>query len=243
MVYITHDFMFRKKIGILGGMGPVASADTYVELTRMCQRTYGAVQDHEYPAIFLYSLPLKYFSHKGFSKQGSERKKMVAQLKDALTLLENAGSDIIIIDCNTVHYFLDELQHDLTTPIVNLVQTTVHHLRDREYTKVGLLCSQASRDVKLYTTPLKRAGIHVVPISQKDQDDVNEAILAVMSGHIAFPHIAKLDALIDQLIRKGAECIVLGCTEISNLAKHLNHHAIFIDSEALAIEYALAYAH
>ena len=80
-----------------------------------------------------------------------------------------------------------------------------------------------------------------IDILEEDQADVNEAILAVMSGHIAFPHIAKVDALIDDLSVRGAECVILGCTEISNL-KQLNHHAVLVDSETLAIKRALHWA-
>lgn len=97
--------MFQKTIGILGGMGPVASADTYVALVKTCQQKYNAVQDSDFPAVVLYSLPLSDFSHKGFSDNLDKQRVLVEQLVVALKRLENFGAEAIIIDCNTVHYF------------------------------------------------------------------------------------------------------------------------------------------
>ncbi len=234
--------MFKRTIGILGGMGPVASADTYIELARMCQRKYGAVQDSDYPTVILYSLPLENFSHEGFSQNGLERQKIVSQLVHALHVLEAAGSDVIVIDCNTVHYFFDELQQKINVPIINLIEITTKFVVASGYKKVGVFCSQTSRDVGLYTKPLKKEGIEVIPISARQQEDVNQAILAVMSGQVTDACVAKLDAIAEWLLEKGAEAMILGCTEISNLIKYFNHHAIFIDSEALAVARALAFA-
>lgn len=231
--------MFHKTIGILGGMGPVASADTYVELTRMCQRKWGAVQDRDYPRMFLYSLPLEDFDHTGFTSDLDQQSSIVTQLIDGLRTLEAAGSDLIIMDCNTIHHFFKTLQGQISVPIINLIAITTAYILERGYDTVGVLCSQTSKDIALYTRPLEEGGVRVLDIADEDQEGVNNAILAVMSGQIAFPHIAKIDALIDQLVARGAQCIILGCTEISNLAKQLNHHAVLVDSEALAIEQAL----
>ena len=234
--------MFKKTIGILGGMGPVASADTYTELIKICQKKYKAVEDSDFPAVILYSLPLQDFSHTGFSENSIQQKKIVNQLVNALKKLENAGAEIIIIDCNTVHYFFDDLQKSVNAPIVNLIDITVDKVKKNHYNKVAVLCSEASKNFGLYTKPLLAAGIEVLNTSKNDQELVNEAILAVMSGGVATSHIANLNSIIDRFISDGAKSIILGCTEISNLAKKLNRGDIFLDSEMLAIEKALTWA-
>ncbi|MCI0566083.1 amino acid racemase [bacterium] len=231
--------MFRKTIGILGGMGPVASADTYVELTKMCQQKYMCVQDVDFPAVILYSLPLTGFDHRGFSENGEERKKIVNQLKNGLTKLEQAGADIIIIDCNTVHYFFDELQASITTPIINLIELTVHQVKSDGYTRVAIISSEVSRNVGLYTKPFEEAGIAVINTSLEEQESVNEAILAVMGGSVTINHIGGINSLIDSFMSRGAQCVILGCTEISNIARQLSHKAVLVDSEALAIVRAM----
>lgn len=234
--------MFKKTIGILGGMGPTASADTYMELTKMCQQKYGSVQDSDFPAVILYSLPLLDFNHEGFSNNTAQQESIITQLTSALKKLEETGAGVIIIDCNTVHYFLDDLQKSIDVPIINLISITVEDIIKNSYNRVAVLCSQTSKDVGLYTKPLEKAEIKVLNTSEGDQLFVNDAILGVMSGGITQTHIARLNSLIDKFVRDGAQSIILGCTEISNLAQRLNHNTRFIDSEKLAIEKALAFA-
>ena len=234
--------MFQKTIGILGGMGPVASADTYVELVKMCQQKYGCVQDSDFPAVVLYSLPLSKFDQRGFSDDSAERHAVVSQLLPALKKLEQFGAEVIIIDCNTVHYFFDELQSGIKTPIVNLIAVTVEQVKASHYTKVAVLCSQSSKDVGLYLKPLSKEGIAVLDTPQADQDMINDAILAVMGGSVTTTHIGNINAMIGRYTQGGAQCVILGCTEISNIAKQLTHETVLIDSEALAVAQAIDFA-
>ncbi len=234
--------MFQKTIGILGGMGPVASADTYVELTKMCQQKYKCVQDADFPAVVLYSLPLLEFSHEGFLDDADQRTSILNQLKNALQKLEKAGANIIIIDCNTVHHFFNDLQASIAIPIINLIDVTVEKIKSSGYTNVAVLCSQTSHDVGLYTTPLQNANVHVLTTNETEQTIVNNAILAVMGGNVTMQDIGAINGLIEKFTDDGAQCIILGCTEISNIAKQLTHKAILIDSEALAIARAMELA-
>lgn len=234
--------MFKKTIGILGGMGPVASADTYMALTRICQQQYGSVQDSDFPTVILYSLPLKEFDHTGFTENSVQRKTIVDQLVKALHKLENAGAELIVIDCNTVHYFFNELQTAIKTPIINLVQLTVEYLLSSKYKQVGVICSQTSKELNLYADPLQAAGVKVISTSVEEQDKVNEAILAVMSGSVTPHHIAKLNQIIWRFKEAGAQCVVMGCTEISNIARQFDQKMILVDSEILAIEKVLELA-
>ncbi len=234
--------MFKKTIGILGGMGPVASADTYMALIRICQQQYEAVQDSDFPTVVLYSLPLQEFDHIGFTENSVQRKAILDQLVKALYKLEDAGAEMIVIDCNTVHYFLNELQAVIKTPIINLVQLTVDHLLTSKYQQVGVICSQTSKDLNLYAGPLEAARVKVINTSVEEQDKVNEAILAVMSGSVTPHHIAKLNQIIWRFKEAGAQCVVMGCTEISNIARQFDNKTILVDSEILAIEKALELA-
>ncbi|MCC6643438.1 amino acid racemase [Candidatus Peregrinibacteria bacterium] len=234
--------MFIKTIGILGGMGPVASADTYVALTNICQQKYQAVQDSDFPKIILYSCPIQEFDHEGFTEDALQRKVILDKLIAALQTLEKAGAQLVVIDCNTVHYFFDELQKSINIPIVNLIRLTVDYVQAMKYKKVAVLCSQTSRDLNLYAAPLKASGLEVLQTSDAEQEIINEAILAVMGGTVNTHHIAHINELIENYAHAGAECVILGCTEISNIARKLTHQAVLVDSEALAIEKAVLLA-
>lgn len=230
-----------KTIGVLGGMGPAASAETYKQIVQICQREFKATDDEDFPTIIVYSLPLAGFDYKGFSKNKSEI--VYKQLLEAMKKLENAGAEICIIDCNTVHVFFDDLKQNLNTNIINLIETTTAHLTEKSITKVGVLCSNTSKRLRLYETSLEKVGIDTILISPKEQTLIDEAIFTVMGGTES--HIEKdaLSKIIERLFDDGAEAIVIGCTEISLLLKDRVDTNRYIDSQWLAIKKAVSHSY
>src|SRR3989339_318028 len=94
-----------RKIGILGGMGPEATADLYLEIIRIFQQELGAKYDDEFPQIFINSLPLPDVVEQNFSEA-----QVIYLLKEGVKKLEQAGADFIVIACNTVHVFLCQMR-------------------------------------------------------------------------------------------------------------------------------------
>ena len=94
-----------KTIGVLGGMGPAASAHFYQLLLKYSQKIYGAVQDDEYPQIIINSLALTGSTEKGME----ENELIVRQLSEGIKALEKSNSDFIVIPCNSVHNVINEL--------------------------------------------------------------------------------------------------------------------------------------
>ena len=136
----------NKTIGILGGMGPEASANLYSKMIKYTQHEYGAVQDSDYPPIIIYSMPLLGFDETGIVDQDSVK----MQLIEGVRKLENAGCDLIIIGCNTVHIFFDEMQAAVNIPILNIVEETKKKVVDFGCKKVGLFASESTSKTKLY---------------------------------------------------------------------------------------------
>ncbi len=234
--------MFSKTIGILGGMGPVASADTYRELVEICQKKYNASEDRDFPHIIFYSVPLIDLTHKGFSGSETPQKRIKDRLVLELKKLQGAGAEIIMVDCTTVHHFFRDLQKTISVPLIDLIGITVEHIKRRNYWRIAVLCSATSRAVGLYTNPLEREGIEVLNTSEDEQKSVNKAILAVMSGSVSREHITKLNDIIERFLREGAQGIIIGCTEISHIGKDLNSKASYVDSRSLALEKILTLA-
>lgn len=231
----------RKTIGVLGGMGPVASAETYMQIIRICQRKYGAIEDIDFPEIFIYSLPLEGFDSVGFHTK--DRTRILKQLITALQKLETAGADMIIIDCNTVHYFYEELQKNLAPKILNLIEITAAYVQKNHIRTVGVLSSRTSKRVGLYEKALKNVGVHSIDTTDAEQRLLDKAILAVMADKVSYEECAAVNNVIERMFRAGADAIILGCTEISYLLKERVDANRYIDSQSLAIHHAVAEWH
>jgi len=230
-----------KVIGILGGMGPAASAETYTQVVRICQRQFNAVEDDEFPEIVVYSLPLKGFDYRGFSAQ--QGKNVLEQLLTALQKMETMGVEVVVIDCNTVHVFYPHLQEHTRAKIINLVETTVDYCVQKGVRKVGVLCSNTSSRLRLYNKPLTDAGIESLEIKPKEQKQIDKAILAVMGGKETYVHHEQLNAVIERLFDQGADAIIIGCTEISLLLKNRVDANRYIDSQWLSVQKAVHHSY
>ncbi len=220
-------------------MGPLASVNVYAKIVEVAQEKYNATQDTDYPPMFIYNLPLEGFDETGFV----DEEKVKGQLLDGVRRLEGAGSDFIIIACNTVHYFLSEMQGAVSIPILSLPDKTAERVEAEGYKKVGLLSSQSTRELGLYRESLGKVGTVVVTASEDEQKTLNTIILHVMSGTHTGTDSQALQKIMERMVHNdGVEAIILGCTELP-LVTHKNSIArpIF-DTIVIAAEESLAYA-
>ncbi len=227
--------MKKKIIGILGGMGPEASANIYKNIIKVTQQKYGATQDSEYPPVLLYSLPIDGFDEEGVKDADLVKK----QLMSAVQRLEQAGSDFIIIACNTVHVFYEEMQSAISIPILNIVEHTAKYVSDRGLKYVGVLSSSDTRKTGLYQTALERENVKSELVSDIEQKELDEVILHVMGGRQNDEDVIKMKNIILNLSRKGVDAVVLGCTELPLAINQIQTDVILIDSNKVIAEVAV----
>lgn len=199
----------KKTIGVLGGMGPVASANLYSKIIKYSQDKYGAVQDYDYPSVIIYSLPMQGFDEKGIADEALVKEQLIAGVKK----LESAKCDLIIIGCNTVHVYFKEMQA-VNIPIFNIIEETRKMVEGLGYKKVGIFASESTNKLKLYQKQFKEKGIDTVNPNDQQQIILNRVIEHVMGGNQKTEDIIALKDVARDFLRQGAEAIVMGCTEI-----------------------------
>ena len=197
-----------KNIGILGGMGAAASADFYRELVGILQKEHHAEQDSDFPPMFIYNLPLTGFDETGFANEALVKKQLLVGVQK----LENAGSDFVVIPCNTVHHFEKDMREAITAPLLSIIEATVDEVEHRKFKKVGLLTSQSTRKYGLYETGLRKRGIDFLSVTDEEQKEINAVIHHVIGGTHGIQEVLDLHAVISRLQNEGAEAIILGCT-------------------------------
>ena len=222
----------KKTIGILGGMGPEASAEVYMKIINFCQKKYGAREDKDYPRIVINSIPAP-----PMIDNLEVEKDLLKALIDGVKNLEISGADFIIISCNTAHYFLDKLKKQISIPILSIIEETVKRVRKKKLKQIGLLATTTA--VKLYEKELNRFGINIVTPDEKYQNDIVEIIKRIVAGEKLRKDKIKLKKIIYCLKRNGAKGIILGCTDLPIIVKKNNFDIEIFDTTKILAEAAV----
>lgn len=227
-----------KTIGILGGMGPGASASFYQQLVDTAQSQYNAVQDEEYPEMILYSLALKDFGENAKVEQEHIKK----QLINGVQKLEKAGADFVVIPCNTVHYHYESMQNSISIPIISIIKETAKFIAENDHKKIGLICSESTNELGLYSKCFEEINIECLSPTKVQQNTLNQVILSVMGGTNSYKEHLDIEAILDDYAKK-ADAMVLGCTELPlALDKTKTKHLVF-DTIEILTNAALKYSY
>lgn len=227
--------MKYKTIGILGGIGPAASADMYSRLIKYMQNTYQAWDDADFPQIMVYSTAIKGFDDTGIVDKHSAERELVR----AITKLEKMGSQMVVVACNSVHYFDHAMQAALNIPLVHMVDRACEEAFARGYKKVGIFSSQSTRDLKQYSDSLRKLGIEPVIASDDEQAILNQAIKDVMSGRQGAHNVYSLRQILRRYREAGAEATILGCTELPIIMSQSNADMPILDANDIVIKCAV----
>ena len=228
----------NKVIGVLGGMGPGASASLYSKIIEYAQYKYGAVQDEDYPPIIIYSLPLGGFDETGIVDEGMVK----SQLIEGVKKIELAGCDMIIIACNTVHVYYEAMQSAVDIPILNIIEKTKEKVEEAGYKKVGLLVSESTNKLQIYQKEFLTVGIEIISPNKSQQIVINNVIEHVMGGNQKIEDIIVLKGIIRDYLAQGSEAVVLGCTEIPLAISEVNTDVKLFDAIKTIVESSVDYS-
>lgn len=212
----------HKIVGIIGGMGPSATASLFQKLIDYTD----AMVDSEHMRIIIdnnTSIP-----DRTTSILRGENTPAIHILESGKKL-EQYGVDMILIPCNTSHYYYSYIQNALKVPVVNMIKETAKECLEKGYQTVGILSTTGTRNTKIYDDELKKHGISAIYPDDEGQDKVMEIIYdQVKAGKPGDSSIIK-DAL-RQMEERGAQAYILACTELPIVIKDGDYGYRFIDS-------------
>ncbi len=226
-----------KRIGILGGMSPESTAEYYEYITRTYTERFG---DYGYPEIVIYSVSFQ--PYVDWPKE--DRWDLVAQgLSEAAGRLEAAGADFIVIATNTMHLVFDQVQASVNVPMLSLLDAVGEAILSRGMKTVGLLGTKFVMEKTFYQDALARKGITVLVPDASDREYVNDVIYnELVAGRILDESRAGFVTIIERLAARGAEGVILGCTEIPLLVSEADVGIPLFDTTTIHAEAALNYA-
>ena len=207
---MKHEVRSTRTVGVLGGMGPAATADF---LRRLVEAT-NAERDQEHLHVLIDSDPRVPDRTEALLHGGESPAPYLIEIAQRL---RSMGADLLVIACNTAHAFLEEVAPRVDVPFVDWIGEVVDHVAaDATGVRtVGLLATTGTIRAGLYQGRFEQAGVATVVPDDADQRLLTEAIYGpngLKAGHTAQPLVAEIAR---RLVRGGGEALIVACTDLS----------------------------
>jgi len=200
-----------KSLGIIGGVGFLTSADFY---TRICVDMQKLAKVR--PLVVHTSVPISCENEKKvFEKNNLVAYKPIL-IKEAKRL-EKSGVDMVCMVCNTLHFFENDIKKSIKKPFVSILDSTVEYIKLNKFKKVGIISTGATLKNKIYETKFIKNKIDFIIPSQKEIDHNNQIISRICDGKLLDSDRKYLEDEIKSMVKQGADCIALACTDLQML--------------------------
>lgn len=228
-----------KTIGLIGGMSWESSQEYYRIINETVKEILGGFHSAK---IIMYSVDfgeIEKLQHQG--RWGELTELMV----DVGKRIERGGADFIVICANTMHKMADEVQKNIKIPLLHIADVTAEEIKEKGLRKIGLLGTKFTMEEDFYIGRLtEKHNLEVIIPNEEERHIVHDVIFNELClGEIKQSSKEQFKKIIQNLVSRGAEGIILGCTEIPLLIKQENVKVPLFDTTMIhaksAVEYAL----
>ena len=225
-----------KTIGIIGGMGPLATADLY---RRIILKTKAETDQEHIHVIIDGNTNIPDRTKSIISNGESPLNEMIKSAKN----LENSGADFLIMSCNTAHYYYRDLCQVINIPFINMLEETVKFIEENYGKSViaGLLATDGTIATGIYDSYFDSANIKIIKPGDTQKYVMEFIYEGIKKGNFQFGRENFFKA-VDELAENGAEIFILGCTELSSAKDIFNFNGSFIDPLDVIAEKAINFA-
>ncbi|WP_317336412.1 aspartate/glutamate racemase family protein [Dysosmobacter welbionis] len=201
-----------KTIGLIGGMSWESTVTYYQIVNEVVKEKLGGLHSAK---VLLYSVNFAEIEAYQANGQWDESAEVLAQ---AAENLEKAGADFVLICTNTMHKVAPQVQSRIHIPLVHIAEATADALKENNISKVGLLGTKYTMTQEFYKNKLIEAGIDVLIPEGDDINIVNDIIYNELClGDVKAASKKEYLRIIENLKQRGAQGVILGCTEIGLL--------------------------
>ncbi len=226
-----------KTIGLIGGMSWQSTLEYYRIINELVCKRLGDLSSAK---IIMYSVN---FEEVLELMRNGKWQELTDLMVEIARKLERCGAEVILICTNTMHKIADDVQRRIGVPVLNIIDVTAERIRERGLKRVGLLGTRFTMEEDFYTKRMKKHGIEVI-VPEKDEIDIihNIIIRELCLGIIKDDSKRVFKKIIHNLVSKGSEGIVLGCTEIPLLIKQEDFSVPLFDTTRIHAEAAVDFA-
>ena len=203
-----------RKIGLIGGISWVSTADYYKYINEGINARLGGLNFAE---CIIYS-----FNYSDIKKnnEANDWDKTLQMISTASVSLKNAGAEAIVLCANTMHLIADRLEKQINIPVINIAEATATEIKKKNLKKVALLGTKFTMELNFFTDKLKEREIQFIIPDEDDRAFIHYTIFEELGRGTVLPESKqRYISIINKLQHKGAEGVILGCTEIPLLIK------------------------
>ena len=227
-----------KTIGLIGGMSWESSIEYYRIINETTKARLGGLHSAKSLMVSVDFADIEILQHQG---RWMEAAKL---LVDAARSLENGGADFIVLCTNTMHKVADEIQAGVKIPLLHIADATAELVKVSGIQNIGLLGTRFTMEEEFYKGRLtQNYGLKVRVPSAEDREIVHRVIYdELVLGKIKGRSKEQYVRIIEQIVKEGAEGIILGCTEIGLLIRQEDSPVPLFDTTRIHAEAAVDYA-
>ena len=175
--------------------------------------------------------------------KAEDHKEITRLVINAAQKLENASADCLLLCANTMHMYVDELLKHTSLPLIHIADAAAAEIKKQGFSQVGLLGTRWTMEMDFYTKRLEDGGIKTIVPEKPEREFIHKSIMEEFAKEIFLEETKdKFLKIINDLEQKGAQGIVLGCTEIPLLIKQADCHLPIFNTLELHAKAAVEFA-
>jgi aspartate racemase len=227
-----------KTIGVIGGMSWESSTEYYRLLNRHAKARLGG---HHNARSLMLTVD---FAQVEANQRAGDWNALGQQMADAARQLERGGADLVMLATNTMHRVYESIERAISVPFLHIADPTGTALRAAGIERIGLLGTRYTMEQAFYTGRLReRYGLETVIPDEAERADVHRIIYdELCHGNVIDASRAVYQRVIESLAARGAQAVILGCTEITLLIAQEDSVLPVFDTTALHAQAAVAWA-
>ncbi|HEY6985040.1 MAG TPA: aspartate/glutamate racemase family protein [Rhodanobacteraceae bacterium] len=226
-----------RTLGLLGGMSWESTLPYYRHVNECVRERLGGLHSAR---LVLYSVDFAEIERLQHAGDWDTAGRVLA---DAAQALERAGAEALVLCTNTMHRVLDTIESAIRIPVVHIADATAHRIRTAGLAKVGLLATRFTMEQDFYRGRLERNGLTVLVPDAGERAEVHRIIYEELClGVIRESSRAAFRAVMRALVARGAEGLILGCTEIGLLVGAADTDVPVFDTTRIHAEAAVDWA-
>lgn len=217
-----------KTLGLIGGMSWESTLTYYQVINRRVREVKGGLHSAK---CIIYSFD---FAEIEELQRNGDWSEASTRLDEAAIKLKAAGADALVLCTNTMHFCCNNMENDTSLPMIHIADPTAEQIKKAGFKTVGLLGTRFTMEKDFYKRRLtEKFGLNVLVPDEKGREIVHQIIYEELCNGIVLEASREAyDNIIQDLIRAGAECLILGCTEIGLL---IEESVVYVDDTGLSL--------